>query len=342
TNLMGGIAAATAALPGKPVQITETGISSAAVAGQTWGTAGDEYTQGLIDTNAVLDTFKGGATRTYLYNLMDNQSAADLEDNFGLFNADGTAKAAATDLHNLTTILADSGATAASFALSTPGFVLPTLPAGASSMLLQKASGTYDLVLWNSSATVWSGTTEVTPTPVAVTMPLAGTYSSVKVYDVATGATPTQTLANASSVSLSLGKEPMVVEIAGLVPVVTPVVTPTTGCAAAATDTLRITTSEDAYLGDAQFTVSVDGKLVGTYSATASHAAGKTSDLVLTGTWSTGAHTVAVAFLNDAYGGSAALDRNLYVAKVTYDGVASTGAAQELPWDETATWAVGQ
>ncbi|MGI4793089.1 MAG: carbohydrate-binding domain-containing protein, partial [Janthinobacterium lividum] len=220
------------------------------------------------------------------------------------------------------------------------------LPAGASSMLLQKASGAWDLVLWNSSATVWSGTAAVTPTPVAVTMPLAGTYASVKVYDPITGANPVQTLANASSVSLSLGKEPQVIEIAGLVPPVAPVpvaAVPGTGCGAA-TDTLRLTVAEDAYQGDAQFTVSVDGKQVGgTYSATASHAASKTSDLVLTGTWGSGPHTVAVAFLNDAYGGSATTDRNLYVTKApTYDGVPSTGAAAAMLWQQTVTWTVGQ
>ena len=79
--------------------------------------------------------------------------------------------------------------------------------------------------------------------------------------------------------------------------------------------------SEDAYKGDAQFTVSVDGKqLAGTFTTTASHAAGASQSFTFKGDWALGAHTVAVNFLNDAYGGTAATDRNLYVNAVSYDG----------------------
>lgn len=344
-NLAGAIAAAQATLPGKPVMITETGISSASVAGQSWGTAGDEYTQGLIDTNALLDAFKDGAALTYLYNLMDNQQAADLEDNFGLFNADGTAKAAATDIHNLTTILADAGATAGTFAPTVPGFVVPALPAGASSLLLQKSSGVWDLVLWNSSLPVWAGTGEAPLNQADFTMPLGGTYASVKIYNSILSTTPEQTFTNVSSLSLSLGKEMQIIEIAGLVPPTpapAPVVTPPSSSCGTATDTLKLAISEDAYQGDAQYTVSVDGKQVGgTYTATASHAAGASQSLVLTGTWGTGAHTVAVTFLNDLYAGTAATDRNLYVGRVTYDGVPAAQGAMALMSNGAVSWAVG-
>ena len=88
--------------------------------------------------------------------------------------------------------------------------------------------------------------------------------------------------------------------------------------------------SEDAYAngdgtsdanGDAAFTVSVDGKqLAGTFYATASHSAGASQNFTLKGNWAPGAHTVTVAFLNDAWGGTASTDRNLYVNDVTYDG----------------------
>lgn len=221
------IAAAQATLPGKPVEITETGISSGAASVSSWGNAGDEYTQGLIVTNGMLDAFRFGAVRTYLYDLMDERADnTNIENMFGLFHVDGTAKAAATDLHNLTTILADNAADAASFAVSAPAFRIPTLPAGASSLLLQKASGAWDLVLWNSAATVWQGNAEATPAAAAITMPLGGTYSSVRIYNPVTGSSPTQTLANASSVSLSLGKEPLIVEIAGLVPAAAPAAPP--------------------------------------------------------------------------------------------------------------------
>ncbi len=89
-------------------------------------------------------------------------------------------------------------------------------------------------------------------------------------------------------------------------------------------DTLVLQMSEDAYQGDAQFTVSVDGKQVGgTRVATASHAAGQSQAVTLTGDWGLGQHSVAVSFLNDAYAGSPTTDRNLYVAGATYDGSAA-------------------
>ena len=107
-------------------------------------------------------------------------------------------------------------------------------------------------------------------------------------------------------------------------PPATPVTTGT------GTDTLVLNISEDAYSngdatsdanGDAAFTVSVDGKqLAGTFYAVASHAAGASQTFTFKGNWAPGSHTVAVNFVNDASGGTATTDRNLYVNDVTYDG----------------------
>ncbi len=89
-------------------------------------------------------------------------------------------------------------------------------------------------------------------------------------------------------------------------------------------DTLTIGVSEDAYQGDAQYRVLVDGNYVGsTYTATASHAAGLINTQTISGSWGKGAHTVGIQFINDAYGGSSSMDRNLYVNSVSYDGAAA-------------------
>lgn len=96
---------------------------------------------------------------------------------------------------------------------------------------------------------------------------------------------------------------------------------------AAGMDHLTLMVSEDTYKGDAQFTVAVDGKQVGgTLSATVSHAAGKDSTVTLEGAWGPGAHTIQISFINDAWGGSATTDRNLYVDGIKYDGVSVAGA----------------
>ena len=99
-------------------------------------------------------------------------------------------------------------------------------------------------------------------------------------------------------------------------------------------DTLTVKVSEDAYNGHAQFTLKVDDVQVGgTLTASASHALGQSDTFTLKGDWNDGSHKVSVTFLNDAWGGNAALDRNLYVDKVSFNGVdlASSSAALETP-----------
>ena len=86
-------------------------------------------------------------------------------------------------------------------------------------------------------------------------------------------------------------------------------------------DALVLSMSEDAYQGDAQFTVTIDGRqLGGTFTTTALHAAAVSQNFIFKGDWAPGKHTVTVNFLYDAWGGTPATDRNLYV-----NGSATTG-----------------
>jgi Ca2+-binding RTX toxin-like protein len=95
--------------------------------------------------------------------------------------------------------------------------------------------------------------------------------------------------------------------------------------AGSGSDQMVIKLSEDAYNGDAQYTVKVDGTQVGgTFTASALHGSGDDT-LTLSGSWGTGAHTVTVNFLNDAWGGTATTDRNLYVDGISYNGHAASG-----------------
>jgi len=92
-------------------------------------------------------------------------------------------------------------------------------------------------------------------------------------------------------------------------------------------DTLMLNLSEDAYRGDAQFELTVDGKAVGpVQSVTAPHGKSQSEAFAFKGDWS-GAHRFGVAFTNDAWGGSAGLDRNLYIDSATFDGAVVQGAA---------------
>ncbi|MCA1515880.1 family 16 glycosylhydrolase [Bradyrhizobium yuanmingense] len=101
----------------------------------------------------------------------------------------------------------------------------------------------------------------------------------------------------------------------------TPQATPTSTSIGAGPDRLVFKISEDAYLGDALYTISVDGNQVGgTLTAHASHVAGQSDIVAVHGDWGAGDHTVLVHFLNDRWDGTPNTDRNLYVDSVSFNG----------------------
>ncbi|WP_245447629.1 carbohydrate-binding domain-containing protein [Methylobacterium sp. 17Sr1-1] len=111
-------------------------------------------------------------------------------------------------------------------------------------------------------------------------------------------------------------------------PVTTPVAAPSTGGTAqpsvslgSGSDQLLLKISQDAYNGNAQYTISVDGKQIGgVQTAKSLHSAGQSDLISVRGDWGQGDHDVVVKFLNDAWGGTDAKDRNLYVDSASYHG----------------------
>jgi len=111
-------------------------------------------------------------------------------------------------------------------------------------------------------------------------------------------------------------------------------------------DTLKLDIAEDPYQGDAQFTVSVDGKQVGGTQTTTAHLSeGQSQEFDVKGDFGSGSHNVGVTFLNDHIGdfypaGTPGLpsgqwavdttDRNLYVMDASLNGGT---AASGLPWE---------
>ena len=99
----------------------------------------------------------------------------------------------------------------------------------------------------------------------------------------------------------------------------------------AGASTLNLNLSEDAWKGDAQFSVAIDGKTVGSpQTVTALHSSGATQTFTFDQALTPGTHDVAVSFLNDAYGGSAGTDRNLYIDSASVGDAAVAGAAATL------------
>lgn len=88
----------------------------------------------------------------------------------------------------------------------------------------------------------------------------------------------------------------------------------------ASVHSIALNLSEDSWQGDAQAIISIDGKQVGgTQTITASHALGQEQAISFLVPLPDGPHAVSVAFVNDAWGGTAATDRNLYVDSMDVD-----------------------
>ena len=107
-----------------------------------------------------------------------------------------------------------------------------------------------------------------------------------------------------------------------------PTAAPTTingGTFGSGPDTLVLTLAEDAFKGNAQANIAIDGKTLNAkpITVTAVKNAGQSETFTFKGTFGPGAHDLAVSFLNDAYGGTPATDRNLYVNGASYNGISS-------------------
>ena len=92
-----------------------------------------------------LEYFNRGVERTFLYELMDERTKSDMENNFGLIRADGTPKPAFYSVKNLISLLQDSQSAAVSGSLS---YYLTGDTKDLRHTLLQKSNGDRYLVMW--------------------------------------------------------------------------------------------------------------------------------------------------------------------------------------------------
>jgi len=195
-----------------PLVLTEAGYSSAATS-----TGVDYATQAKETLNMIFDAQKLGASKIYLYELLDayaDPTGTTAGKHYGLFNYDGTAKPVATAIHNLTSILADSGASASTFQAGSLNFTLSNMPKTGSSLLLEKSNGAFDLVLW-AEPQIWNATSHsaITVAPTQTTIALGATYGEVKVFDPMVGTSPISDLHNVSKVTVGLTDHPLIIEV---------------------------------------------------------------------------------------------------------------------------------
>jgi hypothetical protein len=174
-----------------PRVTTETGTS---IGGRV-----TEKMHGLHLMNLYLAQFKRGYAYTSVYLLRDRTDEGGNQ-SFGFFQADYSPRKAAIYLHNLTTILADNGSRAKSGRLD---FTIPDQPDTVHQLLLQHSDGTFQLIVWGERL---SGQDRVT-------VRLGVTPAAIRIYDPTIGIEPVQTLANISSLDLTLGDHPLVLAI---------------------------------------------------------------------------------------------------------------------------------
>ncbi len=198
--------------PGKPVAITETGFYTTGNSGDASNiseTAAAKYTLDML-----LDAYQQGDVKSYLYELLDeNTGDGNNEHNFGLFHSDGSAKPAATAVHNLMSLLSDGG-NSTGFGTGSLGYSLSGMPSSGNSMLMEKSDGSYWLAVWNDARVAGPNPGQVdTVSNVGVTLNLDSPASSVNVFDPLTGTSSVESASNSNNVSLSLPDHPILVEI---------------------------------------------------------------------------------------------------------------------------------
>ena len=159
--------------------------------------------QGRLMTDVYLDGYQLGWSQTFIYLMFNEPNNLG----WGMFNLNGNeadagnATPAGRYVHNLTTILSDNSS---AFTPTAVIISVSNLPSTGYYQLMEKSSGTYELVLWGEAFA------SKTSTPVTVNLPNA--YSTVNVYDVVSGALPINSYSNANSVTVNLTDHAVIVE----------------------------------------------------------------------------------------------------------------------------------
>jgi hypothetical protein len=146
-----------------------------------------------------LAQFKRGYTHTSVYLLRDRTDEGGNQ-SFGFYRPDYTPRRAAVYLHNLTTILADNGTLAKSGQLD---FTIANQPETVHELLLQHSDGIFQLVVWGERL---SGQDRIT-------VRFGTKHERVRIHDPTIGIEPTQTLANVSSLDLTVSDHPLIIAI---------------------------------------------------------------------------------------------------------------------------------
>jgi hypothetical protein len=175
-----------------PRVTTETGMTIDATC--------TEEIQARLYLGVYLAQFARGWSWTAMYLLRDRVDEGGNQ-TFGLYRPDYSPRPSAVYLHNLTTILADQAR------IAVPGrldYAIADRPAAVHDLLLQKSDGRFDLVVWGE---------RYLSRPAEATVTLGRRFRTVTLFDPTVGVDPVQSLKDTDTVKLTLGTNPVIIEL---------------------------------------------------------------------------------------------------------------------------------
>lgn len=200
--------------PGRPIIVTEAGYHTALKNPPGKHVPASERAKAIYLPRLLLEHFRIGIPRTYIYQFMDNNppDQAYQEAHFGLVSWDVQPKPSYHAVKNLLSLLG-----AGSEGALNPSRLDYRLTSGAlevRQLLLQKRAGVFVLAVWRPIA-VWDTNTrsDLKPAPQKITLELGSSARKVARYRPTSGATPRQTIQNVTKLTLELDGELELLEI---------------------------------------------------------------------------------------------------------------------------------
>jgi hypothetical protein len=172
----------------------------------------DERTAAVYTLRTVLEHYKAGIRRTYLYELIDyspDPGATDDDKHFGLLRNDFSPKLSFLALRNLIATLGSGSAPS----LTRIRLDVEQAPGDLRTLTLRRADGSYLVILWRL-ASVWNreARTPITVAPQAVRLSLPDAVSAAKIEPMSSTSASAVPLAD-RGVTVAVGGDPVVLRI---------------------------------------------------------------------------------------------------------------------------------
>jgi serralysin len=192
--------------------VTETGYTTSSGVPQRV----DEETQAKYLLTVLVEAWQKAVPRVFIYQLVnDSLDESNWTRGLGLYRFDWTPKPSANAIHTLTTTLLSGSPAKPSNSESSLEYDISASKSGTGSLLVKKADGSFDLLVWNEQK-IWDTNTHQ-PIPVQnvrVSLTLPQTYTRIQVVDPMNGKRQTVNVSG-TRFEFDLPDHPVIIETAG-------------------------------------------------------------------------------------------------------------------------------